>query len=101
MVANETDINVMDALERPPYGNVDLGRAKKEYGKKLCLKGNVAAITMATGTVQEVRDDVKRCIDQGAEGGGFVLAVGDSIGPKTKLENIEEFLKTAVEYGKY
>ena len=90
----------MDALERPPYGNVDLARAKKQYGRRLCLKGNVAAITMVNGTVPDVRDQVKRCIDQAAEGGGFMLAVGDSIGPKAKLENIEEFVKTAIEYGK-
>ncbi|MFA5293277.1 MAG: uroporphyrinogen decarboxylase family protein [Phycisphaerae bacterium] len=101
MIAYDTNINVIDALEKYPYGNVDLSRVKKKYGTKLCLKGNVAAIVMATGTRQEVREEVKRCIDQAAEGGGFVLAVGDSIGPKGKLENIEEFVVTALEYGKY
>jgi hypothetical protein len=101
MIAWETDIHVMDALERPPYGNVDLAEAKKRYGGRLCLKGNVSAMTMAMGSIEEVADEVKRCIDQAGDGGGFVLAVGDSIGPKVKPENVEEFAKTALKYGRY
>lgn len=97
----DTDINVMDALEHPPAGNVDLGEAKKLYGDKLCLKGNVSAIVMANGTPAQVRQEVKQCIDAAAEGGGFMLAVGDSIGPKVKQENVEEFAAAALEYGKY
>ena len=97
----ETDLNVIDALEHPPTGNVDLARAKKLYGNRLCLKGNVSAITMACGRRQEVRQEVIRCLDAAAAGGGYVLAVGDSIGPKAKLENIEEMVNTAFKYGHY
>ena len=101
MIANDTDVNVMDALEHPPAGNVDLAEIKKKFGSRLCLKGNVSAITMANGTPKQVREEAKKCIDAAAEGGGFMLAVGDSIGPNANLRNIEEFVKTALEYGKY
>jgi len=97
----ETDLNVIDALEHPPAGNVDLARAKKLYGERLCLKGNVSAITMACGRRQEVRQEVIRSLDAAATGGGYMLSVGDSIGPKAKLENIEEMVNTALEYGGY
>lgn len=97
----DTDLNVIDALEQPPAGNVDLSEVKKLYGDKLCLKGNVSAMTMALGTPEQVREEVKQCIDSAAQGGGFMLAVGDSIGPQAKLENIQEFVETAIEYGKY
>ena len=30
-----------------------------------------------------------------------MLSVGDSIGPKVDMENIEVFVETALEYGKY
>ena len=97
----DTDINVIDALERPPAGNVDLAEAKRRYGDRICLKGNVSAITMAYGTPQEVHDQVMHCLDAAAAGGGYVLAVGDSIGPLANLRNIEEMVKTGLEYGRY
>lgn len=97
----DTDLNVIDALEAPPAGNVDLAEVKRRYGDRLCLKGNVSAMTMVFGTRHQVRDEVKRCIEAAATGGGFVLGVGDSIGPKTKVDNIEEMVRTAIEYGQY
>ena len=100
MVA-DTDLNVIDALEPPPAGNVDLAEVKKRYGDRLCLKGNVSALAMARGTRREVREEVLRCLDAAAEGGGYVLAVGDSIGPKADLANIEEMVSTALERGRY
>ncbi|MDO9465316.1 MAG: uroporphyrinogen decarboxylase family protein [bacterium] len=96
----DTDLNVIDALEVPPAGNVDLAEVKRLYGGRLCLKGNVSAMIMVFGTRQQVRDEVKRCIDSAACGGGFMLGVGDSIGPKANIDNIEEMVKTAIEYGK-
>lgn len=97
----ETDLNVIDALEHLPAGNVDLARAKKLYGDRVCLKGNVSAITMTYGRRQEVRQEVIRCLDAAAAGGGYMLAVGDSIGPKANLKNIEEMVNTALKYGRY
>ncbi|MFC1675968.1 uroporphyrinogen decarboxylase family protein [Planctomycetota bacterium] len=98
----DTDLNVIDALEQEGKGgNVNLAEVKKLYGDKLCLKGNISAITMANGSVEQVRDEVKEAIDAAAEGGGFMLAVGDSIGPKGNLANIEAMIETALEYGKY
>ena len=97
----DTDLNVIDALECPPAGNVDLAEVKRRFGKKLCLKGNVPVLPMVFGKPTAVRDEVKRCIDAAAEGGGFMLCVGDSIGPKANLKNIETMVATALEYGTY
>jgi len=81
-------------------------RIKKAFANtgepdRVCLKGNVSAITMTYGTPREVRQEVISCLDAAAAGGGYVLAVGDSIGPKAKLENIEEMVNTAFKYGHY
>jgi hypothetical protein len=97
----DTDLNVIDALECPPTGNVDLAEVKKKFGSRLCLKGNISVLKAVFGTPADVRDEVKRCIDAAAPGGGFVLCVGDSIGPKANLANIEAMMSTALEYGKY
>lgn len=97
----ETDIKVMDALEHPPAGNVNLAEVKKKYGKHFCLKGNVSAIKMAIGSKEDVRREVQECIEAAAGDGGFLLDVGDSIGPKAELANLEEFVNAAREYGEY
>lgn len=97
----DSDINIMEALERPPAGNVDFAKAKKRFGDRLCLKSNVSAITMSNGTQEEVRQEVRRCIDAAAAGGGFVLDVGDGIDPMANIENVEVFVETALKYGGY
>jgi len=97
----DTDLNVIDALECPPTGNVDLAEVKKKFGSRLCLKGNISVLKAVFSTPAEVRDEVKRCIDAAAPGGGFVLCVGDSYGPKANLENIKTMVDTTREYGKY
>ena len=49
----------------------------------------------------EVEEAVKRCIDQAAEGGGFILSTGDQLPFDTPFENIEAMVRTAREYGAY
>ncbi|MCI0699194.1 hypothetical protein L0337_45235 [candidate division KSB1 bacterium] len=39
IVAEETDVDVMEPMEEPPGGDVDLAEAKRRVGNKLCIKG--------------------------------------------------------------
>lgn len=99
---NETDVNVMEPLERPPGGDVDLGEVKKRFGDKFCLKGNVNTFeTMLNGTVAEVVSEARACIDAAAAGGGFILATGDQCGRDTPDENIFALVEVAKAYGRY
>ncbi|MCF8061182.1 MAG: hypothetical protein K9M82_01580, partial [Deltaproteobacteria bacterium] len=52
------------------------------------------------GTPEQVSDEVKRCIDILAPGGGFVFAVVHNITEGTPLENILAALRTAEAYGR-
>jgi len=98
----ETDLDVMEPLEPPPGGDVDLAEVKREFGNRLCLKGNINTYnTMRLGSVAEVEEAVKRAIDQAAEGGGFILSTGDQLPFDTPFENIEAMVRTAREYGAY
>lgn len=102
IVANETDINVMEPLEEPPGGNVDIAEIKKLYGKRLCLKGNINTFEfMLNATPQQVEEKAKRLIDDCAEGGGFVLSTGDQCGRDTPDENIFKLVEVAKTYGRY
>ncbi len=102
IVYDETDLDVVEPLERPPSGNVDLMAIKRKFGDKLALKGNVNTFeTMLRGTVEDVKREAKWCIDVAAEGGGFVLATGDQVPRDTPDENIFALVETAERYGKY
>lgn len=102
ILAEETDLTVIDPLEGPPMGDCDLKELKKMVGQKLVLKGNIHTTTvMLDGTVQEVIDACKKAIDDAAEGGRFILSTGDQCGRDTPNENIFAMVETAKTYGKY
>ncbi|MCG3158587.1 MAG: hypothetical protein DKINENOH_05231 [bacterium] len=99
---HETEINVMEPLERPPGGDVDLAEVKRKFGDKFCLKGNVNTFeTMLNGTAADVMREARACIDAAAAGGGFILATGDQCGRDTPDENLFALVEVAKTYGRY
>jgi len=102
IMAEETDLTVIDPLETPPMGDCDLAKLKRLYGDKIVLKGNLHTTNvMLRGSVQDVIDASKRAIDDAAEGGRFILSTGDQCGRDTPDENIFAMVETARSYGKY
>ncbi len=98
----ETDLDVMEPLERHPGGDVDLAEVKRLYGYKLCLKGNINTFDMLLrGTPAEVEAEARACIEAGAAGGGFWLSTGDQAGRDTPEENIWAMIEAAHKYGRY
>lgn len=98
----ETAVHVMEPLERPPGGDIDLAEAKRHFGDKFCLKGNVNTFeTMLNGTVNDVIREARACIDAAAAGGGFILATGDQCGRDTPDENLFALVEVAKNYGRY
>ena len=96
----DTGINGLHPID--PLAGMDLGEVKKKYGHRLCLMGNVnCAYTLTWGTLEEVREDVKRCIRQAARGGGLICMSSNSIHSAVKPENYVEMVKAIHEYGKY
>jgi len=85
-----------------PNAGMDLGDVKDKYGHRLCLMGNVDCARILTwGTVEEVREDVRRCIRQAARGGGYICMSSNSIHPAVKPENYVAMVEAVREYGKY
>ena len=102
IMAEETNLTIIDPLEQPPMGDCDLAELKRLYGDKIMLKGNLHTTrTMLHGTVEDVVRESKRAIDAAAEGGGFVLSTGDQCGRDTPDENIRAIIETARTYGRY
>lgn len=102
IMAEETDLTIIDPLEVPPMGDCDLADLKKQFGRKLTLKGNLHTTeVMLRGSVDDVITASKKAIDDAAEGGRFILSTGDQCGRDTPDENIRAMVETARTYGRY
>jgi uroporphyrinogen decarboxylase len=83
-------------------GAMDLKDVKERYGSRICILGNVdCRYVLPFGTEEDVRRDVRRCIDAAAKGGGYVLASSNSLHANCKVENIYTMIDEARKYGKY
>jgi len=102
IMAEETDLTVIDPLEIPPMGDSDLADLKKRFGDKIVLKGNLHTVdVMLNGSTEDVIQASKKAIDDGAEGGRFILSTGDQCGRDTPDENLFAMVETARNYGMY
>jgi uroporphyrinogen decarboxylase len=102
IVAEETDVDVMEPMEEPPGGDVDLAEAKRRVGSKLAIKGNINTFDfMLNAKPQEVADKCKALIDAAGADGGFVLSTGDQCGRDTPLANLFAMVEVAKTYGRY
>jgi uroporphyrinogen decarboxylase len=102
MAAEETDLSCIDPLEIAPMGDCDLAALKRDFGDRIILKGNLHTTSlMLNGSPKEIRDASRKAIDDGAEGGGFILSTGDQCGRDTPDENLFMMVETARTYGRY
>ena len=74
---------------------------KAAYGRDVTFWGGGVDTqrVLPFGTPEEVRDEVKRRIDDLAPGGGFVFATVHNIQAFVPPENIEAAFDTALTYG--
>lgn len=82
---------------------MDTKRLKKEFGNEITFWGGGCDTqkVLPHGTPQEVRDEVKRRIDDLAVGGGFIFNTVHNIQADVPPENIIAMWETLQEYGKY
>ncbi len=92
----------VDGLHPIEPGVMDLADVKQRYGDKFVLRGNVDCThVLPYGKEDDVRRDVRRCIDAAAEGGGFILADSNSLHSLVKTENIKFMIDEGRKYGQY
>jgi uroporphyrinogen decarboxylase len=102
LMAEETDLTVIDPLEIPPMGDCNLAELKRLYGDKIVLKGNLHTTSvMLSDDVNVVIRASRKAIDDAAAGGGFILSTGDQCGRDTPDENLFAMVETARTYGRY
>lgn len=83
-------------------GAMDLGDVKERYGHRICLLGSVdMRYVLPFGNEEDVRREVRRCIDEAGKGGGYILTSSNSLHADVKPQNIFVMVDEARKYGKY
>lgn len=82
------------------FENIDLRKAKKILGDRVCIRGSVPIRLLALGTPQEVRDSCRELIDVLGEGGGFIMDASMA-SEDAKPENVRAMIEFTKEYGVY
>jgi len=91
----------IDALNPwEPTANMDIFKAKEDYGEKLTLIGNVPVELLSHGTIQEVEDYTQKLIRICAPGGGYIFSAANLTYSVT-LANYECMIQSAKKYGIY
>lgn len=70
-----------------PTANMDICKLKKSHGHKITLWGGVALEHLVSGTMEEVRQDVRRAMQCARPGGRFILGVSHSVAVGSRYDN--------------
>ncbi len=85
----------------PNEGDMSLREAKQRFGGKMALLGNFNCLVLAFGTVQDARQEARRCLDEAMEGGGYVMVTADEVPADAQWDNLRAMVDTVQEYGRY
>jgi uroporphyrinogen decarboxylase len=98
----ESGVDILNPVQKSAAG-MDLVELKRTFGQDVVFWGGGVSTqrVLGRGSLQAVRDDVRRSIDALAPGGGFVFSADHNIQADVPPENIMAMWTTLREYGGY
>jgi uroporphyrinogen decarboxylase len=81
--------------------SMDILQVKRRYGDRLAVVGNVEVDTLARGTSDQVRDQVRRLLREIAPGGGYCLGSSNTVPNYARLDNYRAMIEEARQLGRY
>ena len=96
----EMGIDILNPIQSTCPG-MDKGELKADFGDRICFHGGVDnQRILPFGTEEEVRSEVRHCIDSlASDGTGYILAPCHNIQGNTPIENILAMYDEAWSYG--
>jgi len=96
-------VDLLDPVEAPPGGDIEIGEAKRKAKGKITLVGNIQIDDMETCTPEEIDEKVREAICSGGKE-KFILATTE--GPLSAVsdrmrENYIRFIEAGIKYGKF
>lgn len=81
---------------------MDLERIAREYGSEVAFWGGISVQqTMPWGTPEDVRNEVRHCIETLGKDGGYLIAPSHTIEPEVPWANVKAFRDAVAEFGDY
>jgi len=77
----------VDAIHPIEPKAMNIADVKQRYGNKLCLIGNIDVDLLSRGTVNDIRKNVIKNIEEVGKDGGYCVGSGNSIPEYVKREN--------------
>lgn len=98
----EEGVDILNPVQVSAAG-MDTKELKREFGKDITFWGGGVDTQriLPYGKPQEVRDEVKRRIEDLTPGGGFVFAAVHNVQSDVPAENFMAMWETLQEYGLY
>ncbi len=90
----------VDALHPIEPQAMAIAEVKQRYGDRLSLIGHVDVDLLARGSTEQVREQVRKNIEEAAYNGGYCVGSGNSIPDYVKYENYIAMLEAAQEFGR-
>ena len=97
----------LEVIKDVPKGKVIWGfdttnmvNAKKILGDISCIGGNMPIATLSIGSVQDVKNSIKKLVADCAGGGGYIMMSGAVI-ENVPPENVKAMIDATKEYGVY
>jgi uroporphyrinogen-III decarboxylase len=83
------------------FERTDIFKAKEVLGDVVCIRGNVPASMLTTGTPDAVRAYCRKLIEVVGRGGGFIMDGGTGIPDESRAENVQAMFAATREFGVY
>ncbi len=83
------------------FAETDIFRAKKLFGDRVSLMGNIPITMLQLGSTQDVENYCKRLIKEVGKDGGFILRCSTDYTQEAKPANVKAMIDTVKKYGKY
>ncbi len=97
----EIGVDLWDPVPGYVKGN-DQAELKRLYGDRLSFVGGVDQPgVLVQGTPHDVEEEVRRCLDIFAPGGGYILGASQVLTEDVPLKNAVAFFEAAVRHGAY
>lgn len=96
----ESGVEILNPIQVSAEGMGDTKKLKQDFGNELVFHGGGidSQYTLPYGTPHEVRDEVRRRIDDLAPGGGFIFTPVHSIQYNVPFENFMTMIETYEKY---
>jgi len=98
----DVGVDILNPIQVSAAG-MDTAELKKEFGKDMCFCGGGVDTQeiLPRGTPEQVRDEVKRRLDDLAPGGGYIFAAVHNIQADVPPENLQAMYEAFQEHGRY